>query len=240
MVETIGLVLFFSIIRLLVLVAILISVENKSIIRILKRLGIDVYVKDIGKYFKILQSMNKDVVAFIDIKGVCQCPVLKGDYSQKDINKHYSSVGEIHILENSLSKAFKSFSKDVDSDDLIIKDMEVIKGSIRNKNCTSMGAKFSLLRQYIHTLKTNNRDNFTIYEGNIKRTFKILYGVDLRIESTPLFSCKSRLDLLSKLESMSYYSFNHKYSKEVSLDNNIVFFLSTMDIDMHLVVAVEV
>ena len=103
-----------------------------------------------------------------------------------------------------------------------------------------MGAKFSLLRQYVHTLKTNNPNNFVIYEGQRKRNFKIFYGVDLRIEDIPSFSCKSRSELLSKLESMSYYSYNHVYNSTVSLENNMVVFISTMDIDMHLVVAVEV
>lgn len=239
MIERIGLVLFFSALTLLVMISLLIKVENKSVVRILKRLGIDVYLKDMQKYFKVLQSINKDAVAFIDIVGVCQCPVMQGDYSEKDINKRYSSVGELHILDNGLAKAFKSFSKDKDSD-LVLKDMTVVRGSIRNKNCTSMGAKFSLLRQYVHTLKTNNPNNFVIYEGQRKRNFKILYGVDLRIEDIPSFSCKSRSELLSKLESMAYYSYNHVYNSAVSLENNIVVFISTMDIDMHLVVAVEV
>lgn len=240
MVERIGLVLFFSVLTLLLIVSILVKIENKSVVRLLKRLGVDVYLKDMKKYFKILQSINNDAVAFIDIVGVCQCPVMLGDYSEKDINKRYSSVGELHILNNGLSKAFKSLSKDDIGSDLVLKDMTVIKGSIRNKNCTSMGARFSLLRQYVHTLKTNNPNNFVVYEGNIKRNFKILYGVDLRIEDIPSFSCKSRLELLSKLESMAYYSYNHTYNSAVSLENNIIVFISTMDIDMHLVVAIEV
>lgn len=236
MLRYLGIFLFVSIITVLILVCVLIKIENRSIVRILKRLGVDVYISNIPKYFKILKSLNRDVVGFINIKGVCQCPVLKGDYSKKSINRRYSNVGELYLLDSKIAKAFKSFSKDKENITGGLKDLTVIKGSLRNRNYTTMGANFSLMRQYVHTLKSNQSPTFEILELDKSRNFKILYGIDLLIEDMPSFSCRGRLELLDILKSKAYY----KYTGKVDLEKDILVFMTSTDIDIHMVVVVEV
>ncbi len=233
--KNILLVTFLTVVLLIVFLNVLIKSGNKRTIRVLKRLGIDVYIDDINLYYSVLSSINKDVVGVIKIEGVCISPIMRGNYSKKDINKKECNIGELYIMSNKLSQSFLSLSRSSNNVNTLLKDFTVIKGSNRSKNKTPMGFKLACMKGYVSSLKSNYSPKFEVIEGGKIRNFRVISGVDILIEDMVSLSCRSRGELISLLRSKAYYNFNID-----SIENrDIIFLMSSTDIDMHLVILAE-
>lgn len=223
---------FIIFILFLLFITLFIAVLSGNLLamKLLAKMGVAVFSRNIKKDYKLLNFVNKDGVAWINIPGVCYAPIMKfseGKYKKYNFLSKRSKYGELYISENNSSKLLKSMSNE---SNLEVGDLTIIRGMPFGDVDNMRHSNFSLLR------KCKNLDGFIeIAQKNVLKEYTVVGYFELQLGEKHIFEYRNRsefLDLLTKYREDSNILMNK--------DRDIIILQCKTDIDTVLVILQEV
>lgn len=203
---------------------------NITGMRILIRLRIPIFSGRLKKDFKALHSINKDVIGWLKVPGVCYAPVMQdnqGQYLKMNYLREESEDGELYLSENVSSKNLSSIAKETNNQ---FHDLSIIVGSAMVRHRRQRDSQFTYIPRYIRAERTKD---VVLFDGRKERFYELLFVVDMGLEHTKEIKFKSREEFLKSMRKIAVVD----TGKDIK--NNILILKASTNIDNTLVFLVE-
>jgi hypothetical protein len=208
-------------------------IGNVTAMKILSNMGISVFSGKPLRDYKVMKSVNADVIGWIQIPNTCYNPIMlskDGFYTNHNSKGVESKRGEIFLTTGHNAYDLDHIAKPSNNG---FKDLSVFKGTATSRLESMRESKFTYLKKYINSdLKKTNPDICIVDNGKL-RLFNLLFAVELGLEDRKAFKFTDRASFLATMRKGAFLD------TLAPTDNDIIILNGSTGIDTMLVFLVE-
>lgn len=188
------------------------------------------YSSNLKRDYKFMKWLNKDIVGIISLPSITYNPILKGDYSKRDIKGYESKSGEICI------RGVANLEEHTGNGNL--PNMCLIEGNRSVNSSMLTKTKFTLMTMYLKSDLKKKNPYLTVYIDGKENKYRYMYAIDRGIENNERVSAKDNKELVE------YFKANRNDEKDKVVEKeqwgNLLILKAYDNIDVTMILFEEV